>query len=85
MNRPRRIRRTRTDTQRIEHLAEADGNTDRLVELEIDTDRWLAGSVVSAVQVQVLDGRTPAEAMDRGSVDAGPEHGRGKQDEGDPQ
>lgn len=80
---PRPIRRTRTDTQRIEHLAEAEGNTS--VELEAGTDRWLAGSVVSAVQVQVLDGRTPAEAMDRGTVDAGPEHGGAEQDERDPE
>ena len=85
MSRPRRIRRTRTDTQRIEHLAEADGNTAHTVELDSGTDRWFAGSVVSAVQVQVLDRRTPAEAMDRGTVDAGPEHGRAKQDERDPQ
>ena len=40
MSRPRRIRRTRTDTQRIEHLAEADGNTAHTVELDSGTDRW---------------------------------------------
>jgi hypothetical protein len=54
MTQPRRIQRTRTDRQRIEHLAEVDGNRDRVVELEVGVRPWLAGSIVSAVQVQVL-------------------------------
>jgi hypothetical protein len=71
---PRRtLDRTRTDEERIEHLAEADGNGERVVELDIAIRPWAVGTVVSAVQVQRLDGRSPADAMAHGGTTTGPE------------
>lgn len=81
----RTIDRTRTDEERIEHLAEADGNGERAVELDVAVRPWLAGSVVSAVQTQILDGRSPAEAMERGVVDGGRQNPGAEQDERDPE
>ena len=68
MGRRHTIDRTRTDEERIEHLTEADGNGERAVELDIAIRPWAMGTVVSAVQVQRLDGRARADAMTHGGT-----------------
>ena len=83
---PHPIQRTRTDEERIEQLAEADGSGAHVIDLSVGIRPWLAGTVTSAVQVQALDDRPPAEAMERGGiVDAGREHAGGEKHEYDPE
>lgn len=85
MGATRRIDRSRTDEERIEHFAEADGDGDRGIGLGIDVRPWLAGSVVSAVQVQVLDGRSPGSALEHGGIDSGPQDAGAEENEGNPE
>ena len=80
-----RIRRTRTDQQRIEHLAEADANGARIVELDVAVRPWLAGTIASAVQTQVLDDRSPADAMERGGILPDLEHRGSEKHKPDPE
>ena len=50
-----RLRRTRTDADRIEQITWVEVNRGgmHVVDLDLDVRPWLAGTVVSAVQVQV--------------------------------
>ena len=74
--------RTKTDVDRVEHFADADGT--QVVSLEVDDQPWLAGTVTTAVQVQALsDELSPAEALDRGALGLG-QHGGSEQHERDP-
>ena len=79
-----RVKRTKSDEDRVEHLAQADGHATHVVNMDVDTSPWLAGTVVSAVQVQVLgDELSPADALEHGGLDVG-EESRPEQDERDP-
>ena len=79
------IERTRTDAERIEHLAEADGDNARVIQLEVNLRPWLAGTVLSAVQVQTLEDQLPRDAMDHGGIAADREQPRAEQHERDPE
>jgi hypothetical protein len=52
------VRRTKSDADRIEQITslKTDRGVAHVVELDLDVRPWLAGTVVSAVQVEVLDG-----------------------------
>lgn len=77
MERIARVQRTKTDEDRVEHLADADGRGEDVVNLDAGEQPWLAGTISSAVQVQVLrDHVSPREALDRG----GPSGGEGETD-----
>lgn len=80
------MERTKSDEDRVEQLADADGRGRHVVNMDTGVRPWLAGSVVSAVQVQVLDDElSPAEALERGGLDLGGEQPGAKEHERDPQ
>ena len=79
------VNRSRTDEDRVEHLADADGRGTHVVNLDVGVRPWLAGTVVSAVQVQTLDDDlSPADALERGGLDLR-EEPRAEQHERDPE
>ena len=81
----RDLRRTKTDADRVEHLAEADGAAAHVVNVDVGIRPWIGGTVTSAVQVQVLgDELSPAEALRHGGLDAREDTGA-EQHERDPQ
>jgi len=51
----RRIERTATDEERIEQLADADGDAARTIDMDVRIRSWLGGTVSSVTQTQVLD------------------------------
>ena len=78
----KRVDRTRTDEDRIEHIAEANGT--HVVDLHVDVHPWLGGTVTSTVRVQQLtDDLAPADALEHGTIRRS-EEGRAEEDEGDP-
>ena len=85
MSKSHTVNRTRTDEDRVEHLADADGHGTHVVNMDVDVRPWLAGTVVSAVQVQALDDDlSPADALERGGLGLG-EEPRTEQDERNPE
>ena len=66
MNQPR-IALTKTDKDRIEQMADADGRAENIVNVETDSQGGLVGRLTSTSQTRVLDDRSsPADAMKRG-------------------
>ena len=58
------LKRTKTDIDRIEQMADADGRAENIVNIEADQRGNLVGSVTSTSQSRVLpDEVSPAEAM----------------------
>ena len=57
MRRRPAVRRTKSDADRIEQITslKTDRRAAHVIELDLDVRPWLAGTVVSAVQVQMLD------------------------------
>ena len=63
------VTRTKTDRDRIEQMADADGRAENIVNIEADSRGYLVGSVTSSSQTRVLpDDESPADAMREGAV-----------------
>ena len=63
------VSRTKTDEERIEQMADADGRAENVVNIEADSTGFVVGTVTSTSQTRVLDDRTtPADAMRDGVV-----------------
>ena len=66
------LQRTKTDSDRIEQMADADGRAENVVNIEADNRGNLVGSVTSVSQTRVLpDEVSPADAMRDGTVPDG--------------
>ncbi len=62
-----RVELTKTDKDRIEQMADADGRAENVVNVEADSDGGLIGRLTTTSQTRVLDDRSsPADAMKRG-------------------
>ena len=62
-----RIELTKTDKDRIEQMADADGRAENVVNVETDSSGGLVGRLTTPSQTRVLDERSsPADAMKRG-------------------
>lgn len=58
------VTRTKTDRDRIEQMADADGRAENIVNIEADERGYLVGTVTSSSQTRVLpDEVSPADAM----------------------
>ena len=62
-----RVELTKTDKDRIEQMADADGRAENVVNVEADSQGGLIGRLTTTSQTRVLDDRSsPADAMKRG-------------------
>ena len=62
-----RVELTKTDRDRIEQMADADGRAENVVNVESDSHGGLIGTLTSTSQARVLDDRSsPADAMSEG-------------------
>jgi hypothetical protein len=62
-----RVTLTKTDLDRIEQMADADGRAENVVNVEADSRGGLVGRLTSTSQTRVLDdASSPADAMKRG-------------------
>lgn len=62
-----RIALTKTDKDRIDQMADADGRAENVVNVETDSRGGLVGRLTSTSQTRVLDDlSSPADAMKRG-------------------
>jgi len=66
MNYPR-VELTKTDRDRIEQMADADGRAENVVNVEADSQGGLIGRLTTTSQTRVLDDRSsPADGMRQG-------------------
>ena len=64
---PIRVALTKTDRDRIEQMADADGRAENVVNVEADSRGGLIGRLTTTSHARVLDERSsPADAMARG-------------------
>lgn len=62
-----RVELTKTDRDRIEQMADADGRAENIVNVETDSQGGLVGRLTSTSQTRVLDDESsPADAMRTG-------------------
>jgi hypothetical protein len=62
-----RVELTKTDRDRIEQMADADGRAENVVNVETDSRGGLIGRLTSSSQTRVLDDESsPADAMREG-------------------
>lgn len=62
-----RVALTKTDKDRIDQMADADGRAENVVNVETDSSGTLIGRLTSTSQTRVLDDRSsPADAMREG-------------------
>lgn len=62
-----RVELTKTDRDRIEQMADADGRAENVVNVESDSRGGLVGTLTTSSQTRVLDDVTsPAEGMKSG-------------------
>lgn len=65
-----RVELTKTDRDRIEQMADADGRAENIVNVETDSQGGLVGRLTSTSQTRVLDDESsPADAMRTGPSD----------------
>jgi hypothetical protein len=63
-----RVELTKTDKDRIDQMADADGRAENVVNVVTDSSGGLIGSLTSSSQTRVLDDESsPADAMRRGA------------------
>ena len=62
-----RVELTKTDKDRIDQMADADGRAENIVNVEADSRGGLIGRLTSTSQTRVLDDRSsPSDAMREG-------------------
>jgi len=67
-----RVVLTKTDKDRIDQMADADGRAENVVNVEADSRGGLIGRLTSTSQTRVLDDRSsPADAMSEGASGVG--------------
>lgn len=67
-----RVVLTKTDKDRIDQMADADGRAENVVNVETDSRGGLIGRLTSTSQTRVLDDRSsPADAMSEGASGVG--------------
>ena len=67
-----RVALTKTDKDRIDQMADADGRAENVVNVETDSRGGLIGRLTSTSQTRVLDDRSsPADAMNEGPSGVG--------------
>ena len=69
-----RVVLTKTDKDRIDQMADADGRAENVVNVETDSRGGLIGRLTSTSQTRVLDDRSsPADAKSEGASGVGDE------------
>ena len=67
-----RVELTKTDRDRIEQMADADGRAENVVNVEADSHGGLIGRLTTTSQTRVLDDRSsPGDAMRAGPSGVG--------------